>query len=588
MGVQRLDLFVILRDKDGNPHPDLNAGGKPFQVPCTLDGPAAPTGQNNIIHTFKITGGGTQPGDTTAPTVPGKPAVADITGTTANATWGASKDEDGGSGLAGYNVYLNGTKFGDTVTDPKAALTGLEAGKHYKLEVEAVDKAGNKSDKSSAEFDTPAAATKPGPVTGLQVTSTTSTSVSLKWNAAEGAESYVVKYGAKTQDVPTGTTATISGLTPNTPYTFSVNGVNKQGSGDAAKVDAKTQEDTPQKPADLKGLTVVGTTFDSVTVKWDQSTGAAKYKIAWNGGSAETADTTYTIKGLTANTAYKVTVTPSNAAGDGTAASVDAKTQAKTDTTKPSVPGDVKGTATDTSVALTWSASKDEDGGSGLAGYYVYQNGTKLPGLVTGTSKTISGLAAGKYSFTVSAADKAGNESAQSTPVEVTVKAPPTGGDVTYTLAGSSLVKGVNATIPLTGSVATTITGGKVTGDLKLNPSAGKFSLFGFLPGTVDVAYAPQGKTTGTLSGSTLKTTTSTVVKLTSIKVFGFEIGSPTCQTTAPATIPLQSSNFGAAGGDLKGTYTLPALKGCGFLNPLISAIAAGPGNTVTLKAVKK
>jgi hypothetical protein len=589
MGVQRLDLFVILRDKDGNPHPDLNAGGKPFQVPCTLDGPAAPAGQNNIIHTFTIkdTGGGDV--DTKAPTVPGTPTVADITGTTANATWGASKDEDGGSGLKGYNVYLNGTKFGDTVTDPKVALTGLEAGKHYKLEVSAIDNKGNESDKSSAEFDTPAPASKPGPVTGLEVTSTTFDSVSLKWNAAEGAESYVVKYGDKTQDVPTGTTATVQGLTPDTPYTFSVYGVNKQGNGDAAKVDAKTQEDTPQKPADLKGLTVVGTTFDSITVKWDQSAGAGKYKIAWNGGSAETADTTYTIKGLTANTAYKVTVTPNNAAGDGTAASVDAKTQAKADTTKPSVPGDVKGTATDNSVALTWSAAKDEDGGSGLAGYYVYQNGTKLPGLVTGTSKTISGLAAGTYTFTVSAADKAGNESAQSAPpVSVTVKAPPTGGSTTYTLTGSSLVKGVNATIPLTGSVTTTVTGGKLAGDLKLNPSAGKFSLFGFLPGTVDVAYAPQGKTTGTLSGTTLKTKTSTVVKLTSIKVFGFEIGSPTCQTTAPAEIPLQSSNFGANGGDLKGTYTLPALKGCGFLNPLISAIAAGPGNTVTLKAVKK
>ncbi|POM25843.1 Exoglucanase B precursor [Actinomadura rubteroloni] len=589
MGVQRLDLYVILRDKDGNPHPDLNAGGKPFQVPCTLDGPAAPTGQNNIIHTFKVSGDVTPPEDKTPPTVPGAPAVADITGTTANASWGASKDEDGGSGLAGYNLYLNGTKFGDTVTDAKAALTGLEAGKHYKLEVEAVDKAGNKSDKSSVEFDTPAPASKPGPVTGLEVTSKTFESVSLKWNAAEGAESYVVKYGDKTQEVPTGTTATITGLTPNTPYTFSVYGVNKQGNGDAASADATTEQKPVDKPADLKGLTVVGTTFDSVTVKWDASTGAAKYKIAWDGGSAETADTTYTIKGLTAGTSYKVTVTPNNTTGDGASASVDAKTPAKPDTTKPSVPGDVKGAVTNDSVALTWSASKDEDGGSGLAGYYVYQNGQKLPGLVTGTSKTISGLAAGKYSFTVSAADKAGNESAQSAPVEVTVETPPTGGSNTYALTGTSAIKSINGTIPLTGSVATTVTDGKVSGDLTLNGSAGKFSLFGFLPGTVDVAYAPQGKTTGTLAGTTLNTETKTVVKLSSIKVFGLEIaGGTTCQTATPATIPLKSTNFGANGGDLSGTYTLPALQGCGFLNPLVSALAAGSGNTVTLKAVKK
>ncbi|POM27862.1 Exoglucanase B precursor [Actinomadura rubteroloni] len=589
MGVQRLDLYVILRDKDGNPHPDLNAGGKPFQVPCTLDGPAAPTGQNNIIHTFKITGGVPNPEDTKAPTVPGVPAVTAITGTTANATWGASKDEDGGSGLKGYNLYLNGTKFGDTVTEPKAALTGLEAGKHYKLEVSAIDNKGNESAKSSVEFDTKAEAQKPGPVTGLEATSTTSKSVSLKWNAAEGAESYVVKYGDKTQEVPTGTTATISGLTPNTPYSFSVYGVNKQGNGDAAKVDAKTQEDTPQKPADLKGLTVAGTTFDSITLKWDQSTGATKYKITWDGGSAETADTTYTIKGLNANTSYKVTVTPNNTAGDGASASVDAKTQAKPDTTKPSVPGDVKAAVNQKDVTLTWSASKDEDGGSGLAGYYVFQDGKQLGGLVTGTKQVVSGLANGTYTFTVKAVDKAGNVSDASSPVQATVNVTDGGGTTgTYALTGSSFVKGVNGTIPLTGSVATTISGGKVSGDLKLNPGAGKFSLFGFLPGTVNVAFAPQGKTTGTLAGAALKTRTKTVVKLTSIKVFGFEIGSSTCQTTAPADIPLESSNFGANGGDLKGTYTLPALKGCGFLNPLISAIAAGPGNTVTLKAAKK
>nr|WP_237418287.1 DUF6801 domain-containing protein [Actinomadura rayongensis] len=589
MGVQRLDLYIVLRDANGDPHPDLNPGGKPFQVPCTLDGPAAPPGQNNIIHTFKITDVTSPAEDKTPPTVPGTPTVADITGTTANATWGASKDEDGGSGLKGYNVFLNGTKFGDTVTDPKVALTGLEAGKHYKLEVSAIDNKGNESAKSAVEFDTPAPPQKPGAVTGLEVTSTTFDSVSLKWNAATNADKYVVKYGDKTVEVPSGTTTTITGLSPETKYTFAVNGVNAQGSGDAATVDATTPAKPIDKPGELKGLTVVGTTFDSVTVKWDQTAGAAKYKIAWDGGSAETADTTYTIKGLNANTAYKVTVTPNNTAGDGTAASVDAKTQAKPDTTKPSVPGDVKGTATGDSVALTWSASKDEDGGSGLAGYYVYQNGTKLPGLVTGTSKTISGLAAGKYTFTVSAADKAGNESDQSAGTDVTVETPPAGGSTTYALTGTSAIKSINGTIPLTGSVTSTVTDGKVSADLTLGGSAGKFSLFGFLPGTVDVAYVPQGKTTGTLAGTALSTETKTVVKLSSIKIFGLEIaGGTTCQTATPATVPLKSSNFGPNGGDLSGTFTLPALQGCGFLNPLVSALAAGPGNTVTLKAVKK
>ena len=63
-----------------------------------------------------------------------------------------------------------------------------------------------------------------------------------------------------------------------------------------------------------------------------------------------------------------------------------------TDTTAPSVPtGLTAGTTTTTSVPLSWTASTDNTGGSGVAGYEVYR-GTTLVGTTTSTSYTVTGL----------------------------------------------------------------------------------------------------------------------------------------------------------------------------------------------------
>ncbi|GAA0282120.1 hypothetical protein GCM10009527_093020 [Actinomadura nitritigenes] len=283
-------------------------------------------------------------------------------------------------------------------------------------------------------------------------------------------------------------------------------------------------------------------------------------------------------------------------AGNESAASAPVTVKVATgpgpDTTAPSVPENVKGTGSDDgSVALSWGASTDNDGGSGVKGYYVTVDGKKGADLVTGTSTKVSGLAEGDHTFAVSAVDNAGNESAASAPATVNVPGKPTGGGASFALSGSSTIKGLNGKVALNGAVNATVDGGgKVSADLTLNPTTGTFSLFGFIPATADIAFAPQGKTTGTLSGSTLSTDTKTVVKIPSIKVFGMDLGvGSTCQTGAPADIPLKSTNFSVAGGGtLTGTYTLPGLTGCGVLTPLVSALAAGPGNTIDLKAAPK
>ncbi len=82
--------------------------------------------------------------------------------------------------------------------------------------------------------------TPPPTPTGLTVTGTTSSSVSLSWNASSGATGYKVYRGTNVTTV-TGTSATIGGLAASTTYSFTVSATNSAGeSAKSAPVSATT------------------------------------------------------------------------------------------------------------------------------------------------------------------------------------------------------------------------------------------------------------------------------------------------------------------------------------------------------------
>ena len=89
------------------------------------------------------------------------------------------------------------------------------------------------------------------------------------------------------------------------------------------------------------------------------------------------------------------------------------------DTVAPSVPGNLRTTDVKaTSVTLAWNASTDDN--SGVAGYTIYRDGTKLT-TIAGTSYTNTNLSANTtYTYTVRAEDAEGNSSADSLPLSVT------------------------------------------------------------------------------------------------------------------------------------------------------------------------
>jgi poly(3-hydroxybutyrate) depolymerase len=83
--------------------------------------------------------------------------------------------------------------------------------------------------------------TVPAAPTGLSVTGTTSTSVSLSWNSDAGAASYNVYRGGSKVGNTSATSYTDSGLAASTTYSYAITGVNSVGeSAKSASVSATT------------------------------------------------------------------------------------------------------------------------------------------------------------------------------------------------------------------------------------------------------------------------------------------------------------------------------------------------------------
>jgi len=215
------------------------------------------------------------------------------------------------------------------------------------------------------------------------------------------------------------------------------------GSDDSPTPPPPTDTTPPTVPANLAATAPSAT---QVQLTWSASTdasGVAGYRVYRDGGTTPIASpttTSYTDNSVVASTTYSYTVrafdaaTPSNQSALSGAVNVTTP-GAPPDTTAPSVPANVVATApTPTQVQLTWNASTDA-GGSGLAGYRVYRNGSATP-LASPTTNSYtdnSVVANTTYSYTVRAFDAATppNESALSAAANVTtpdVSQPPVSG----------------------------------------------------------------------------------------------------------------------------------------------------------------
>ncbi|MGO0059809.1 fibronectin type III domain-containing protein [Brevibacillus fluminis] len=461
--------------------------------------------------------------DTTAPVVgsSGTVTASHATSSSVDLNWTAATDAVTSTGNLQYKVVYSTSNNLDTVANAEAngtvaqnwtanvtsaTASGLTPSTTYYFNVLVKDEAGNKSLYSGVSQATTAAPDTTAPVVGNSGTVTASqatpTSVDLSWTAATdtvtdaGNLQYKVVYstsnnldtvanaetnGTVAQNWTANvTSATASGLTPNTTYYFNV--LVKDEAGNKSLYSGVSQETTaaPDTTAPVVGnggtVTASQATPTSVDLNWTAATDAVtspgnlQYKVVYstsnnldtvanaeaNGTVAQdwTANvTSATASGLTPSTTYYFNVLVKDEAGNKSLYSgVSQATTAAPDTTAPVVgnSGTVTASqATPTSVDLNWTAATDAVTSPGNLQYkVVYSTSNNLDTVANAeangtvaqnwtanvTSATASGLTPSTtYYFNVLVKDEAGNKALYSGVSQATTAAP----DMTAPVVGN-------------------------------------------------------------------------------------------------------------------------------------------------------
>jgi hypothetical protein len=264
----------------------------------------------------------------------------------------------------------------------------------------------------------------PGPPTGVTA-SAISGGAQLRWTPpASGGGAAITGYlitaspGGKTARTTAVTRFTAGGLANGKSYTFTVQAVNKAGSGPRSRPSAAVTPRAPVAPSAPRSVKATAG-YRSATVTWTApaSSGGSPvsgYTVTANPGPGAITVTTSgdvrqaVLGGLADGTAYKIGVTAANRAGTSPAAKASAPV-----TPAPTVPGQpasVQVAAGGGALTVRW-APPDNDGGSPLSGYTIRTSPggtTQAVGAGT-TSLTVPGLAPGTaYTFSVSAVNSRG------------------------------------------------------------------------------------------------------------------------------------------------------------------------------------
>jgi len=161
--------------------------------------------------------------DNTPPSSPSSLTATATNDVSTQLSWTAATDN---VAVTAYVIYKDATLLA-TVSGTSFAVTGLSSNTTYAFTVKAKDAAENLSEASNEvtittlETDT----TPPTPPTALTASGTTATATNLSWTAATdnvAVTGYTVYNGANAVATVTGVTYNVTGLSPNTSYTFTV------------------------------------------------------------------------------------------------------------------------------------------------------------------------------------------------------------------------------------------------------------------------------------------------------------------------------------------------------------------------------
>ena len=217
--------------------------------------------------------------DASPPSVPLGLQTTALTTSSVTLAWNASIDN---VGVTGYTTYSNGASAGTGATTGYT-VTGLACGTSYAFTVDAYDAADNHSTQSATlnASTSPCGDTTPPSVpTGLSSTGSTTTSVSLSWNASTdnvGVTGYTTYVDGSPAGSGTATNSTVTGLACGTTYTVAVDAYDAAGNRSAQATATMATATCPSSgdttaPTVPTGLTVTASTQTSISLGWTAST----------------------------------------------------------------------------------------------------------------------------------------------------------------------------------------------------------------------------------------------------------------------------------------------------------------------------
>ena len=396
-----------------------------------------------------------------APT--GLGATADDEQVTLNWTAPAS---DGGAAITDYEYEPNGSGTWTSTggTTPSTTVFNLTNGLSYTFKVRAVNDIGASDASDASPSVTPAR--EPDAPTGLTAT-IGDQRVELRWTAPASNGATILRYeyeldfsGTWTSTGSTATNYTVRNLTNDQFYDFRVRAVNSAGasgaSGSQSATPTSTEPDAPQRLRSTPGN-------GQVTLRWTAPANDGgepithyEYEQDFSGnwistGSAAPSTTvtglnngqTYTFRVRAVNdqgagdvVALQATPSPSTSGGGGGSGGSGGGTEA---VRPPSPPSDLRATAGDQAVELSWRRPAD-DGGARIARYeYRQQDGDgpvgpwqiigadppptthRVTGLMNGTSYTFQVRAVNSREASLPSEPASATPGPELAPFEVTI-----------------------------------------------------------------------------------------------------------------------------------------------------------------------